>query len=75
MNVATGRGDDPERRYTLREWLIDGHTVSSPGAAVYGMADLLGIRIVAQIILVGWRAPHSLEHRVQMRLLPKLKRP
>ena len=36
---------------------------------------LLGIRIVAQIMLVGWRAPHALkQHRVQMRPLPKLKR-
>ena len=37
---------------------------------------LLGIRVVAQIMLVGWRAPHSLtHHRVQMRPLPKLRRP
>jgi hypothetical protein len=37
---------------------------------------LLGIRILAQIILVGWRAPHSLRHhRVQMKPLPKLRRP
>jgi hypothetical protein len=33
---------------------------------------LLGIRILAQIILVGWRAPHSLtHHRVQMKPLPR----
>jgi hypothetical protein len=37
---------------------------------------LLGIRILAQIIFVGWRAPHSLRrHRVQMKPLPKLRRP
>ncbi|WP_456624624.1 hypothetical protein [Bradyrhizobium sp. URHC0002] len=37
---------------------------------------LLGIRIFAQIMLVGWRAPHSLrQHRVQMKPLPKLRRP
>jgi hypothetical protein len=37
---------------------------------------LLGIRILAQIMLAGWRAPHSLRrHRVQMRPLPKLRRP
>ena len=37
---------------------------------------LLGIRILAQIILVGWRAPNSLRHhRVQMKPLPKLRRP
>jgi hypothetical protein len=35
---------------------------------------LLAIRIVAQIMLVGWRAPHS-HHRVQMRPMPKLRRP
>ena len=35
---------------------------------------LLGIRVVAQIMLAGWRAPH-LPYRVQMRPLPKLKRP
>ena len=34
---------------------------------------LLGIRILAQIILVGWRAPRH--HRVQMKPLPKLRRP
>ena len=37
---------------------------------------LLGIRILAQIIRVGWRAPHSLRHhRVQMKPLPKLRLP
>ena len=37
---------------------------------------LLGIRILAQIMLVGWRAPHSLgHHRIQMKPLPKLRRP
>jgi hypothetical protein len=37
---------------------------------------LLAIRILAQIKRVGWRAPHSLRHhRVQMKPLPKLKRP
>jgi hypothetical protein len=37
---------------------------------------LLGIRILAQIIRVGWRAPHSLRpHHVQMKPLPKLRRP
>ena len=37
---------------------------------------LLGIRILAQIIFVGRRAPHSLtHHRVQMKPLPKLRRP
>jgi len=37
---------------------------------------LLGIRILAQIIRVGWRAPHSLtHHRIQMKPLPKLRRP
>ena len=37
---------------------------------------LLGIRILAQIMLVGWRAPYLLRHhRVQMKPLPKLKRP
>jgi hypothetical protein len=37
---------------------------------------LLAIRILAQIIRVGWRAPHSLRHhRVQMKTLPKLRRP
>jgi hypothetical protein len=37
---------------------------------------LLAIRILAQMVLVGWRAPHSLRHhRVQMKPLPKLKRP
>ena len=37
---------------------------------------LLGIRILAQIIRVGWRAPHALtHHRVQMKPLPKLRRP
>ena len=37
---------------------------------------LLGTRILAQIILVGWRAPNSLRHhRVQMKPLPKLRRP
>jgi hypothetical protein len=34
---------------------------------------LLGIRILAQVILVGWRAPRH--HRVQMKPLPKLRRP
>jgi energy-converting hydrogenase Eha subunit F len=37
---------------------------------------LLAIWILAQMVLVGWRAPHSLRHhRVQMKPLPKLKRP
>ena len=37
---------------------------------------LLGIRILAQIVLVGWRARHSpRHHRAQMKPLPKLKRP
>jgi hypothetical protein len=37
---------------------------------------LLGIRILAQIIRVGWRAPDSpRHHRVQMKPLPKLRRP
>jgi hypothetical protein len=37
---------------------------------------LLGIRILVQIIRVGWRAQHSLtHHRVQMKPLPKLRRP
>jgi hypothetical protein len=36
---------------------------------------LLGTRILAQIILVGWRAPRSLRHRVEMKPLPKLRRP
>jgi hypothetical protein len=36
---------------------------------------LLGIRILAQIIRVGWHAPHSLGHRVEMKPLPKLRRP
>ena len=37
---------------------------------------LLAIRILVQIIRVGWRAPHSLRHhRVQMKPLPKLRRP
>jgi hypothetical protein len=32
---------------------------------------LPGTRILAQIMLVGWRAPHSLRHyRVQMKPLP-----
>ncbi len=36
---------------------------------------LLGIRILAQIILVGRRAPHPLRHhRVQMKPMPKLRR-
>jgi hypothetical protein len=36
---------------------------------------LLGIRVLVQIIRVGWRAPHSLTHRrVQMKPLPKLRR-
>lgn len=37
---------------------------------------LLAIRILAQIILVGWRAPDSLrQHRAQMKPPPKLRRP
>jgi hypothetical protein len=37
---------------------------------------LLAIRILAQIMLVSWRAPHSLRHhRLQMKPLPKLRRP
>jgi hypothetical protein len=37
---------------------------------------LLGSRILAQIIFVGCHAPHSLtDHRVQMKPLPKLRRP
>jgi hypothetical protein len=36
---------------------------------------LLEIRILAQIMLVGWRAPHSVRHRVEMKPLPKLRRP
>lgn len=37
---------------------------------------LLTTRILAQIMLVGWRAPDSpKQHRVQMKPLPKLKRP
>ena len=35
---------------------------------------LLAIRILAQIILVDWHAPHA-HHRVQMRPMPKLRRP
>ena len=35
---------------------------------------LVAIRIVAQIMLLGWLAPLS-HHRVQMKPLPKLKRP
>lgn len=37
---------------------------------------LLAIRILAQMVLVGWRAPYSLRHhRVEMKPLPKLRRP
>lgn len=37
---------------------------------------LLGIRILAQIMLVGWRGSHSQrQHRVQMKPLPKLRPP
>jgi hypothetical protein len=37
---------------------------------------LLGIRVLVPIVLVGWRAPNSpTQHSVQMRPLPKLKRP
>jgi hypothetical protein len=37
---------------------------------------LLAIRVLAQIIFAGWPAPHSLtHHRVQMKPLPKLRRP
>ena len=37
---------------------------------------LLAIRVLAQIVFVGWPAPHSLtHHRVQMKPLPKLRRP
>ena len=37
---------------------------------------LLGIRVLAQIILVSRRAPHSQRHhRVEMNPLPKLRRP
>lgn len=52
-------------------------TLSHPLALLCAVwPALLGIRVLAQIILVGWRAPHSLrQHRVQMRPLPKLKRP
>ena len=37
---------------------------------------LLGMRILAQIVFVSRRTPHSLRHhRIQMKPLPKLKRP
>jgi hypothetical protein len=37
---------------------------------------LLGIRVLAQIIFVGWRAPHSLRHHhIRMKPLPKPRRP
>jgi hypothetical protein len=50
-------------------------TLSHPLALLCAVwLALLGIRILAQIILVGWRAPHS-HHRVQMRPIPKLRRP
>jgi hypothetical protein len=48
-------------------------TLSHPLALLCAVwLALLGIRILAQIILVGWRAPHS-HHRVQMRPIPKLR--
>ena len=52
-------------------------TVSHPLTVMCAVwLALLGTRILAQIIRVGWRAPHSLRHhRVEMKPLPKLRQP
>jgi hypothetical protein len=36
---------------------------------------LLAIRVLAQIVFIRRHAPHSLTHRVEMKPLPKLRRP
>ena len=52
----------------------DRHLVSSAGPAGAAWLALLGIRLVSQIMLAGWHAPSS-HRQIEMRPLPKLKRP
>ena len=56
----------------LLERAKDRHTPRRAGVCVAWLA-LLGIRILARMILVGWPAPNSPgRHRVHMKPLPKL---
>jgi len=52
-------------------------TVSHPLTVICAAwLALLATRILTQIAVVGWRTPHSLrDNRVEMKPLPKLKRP
>jgi hypothetical protein len=68
----------PESRKPIGLWELwpATATLSHPLALMCAMwLALLAIKISAQIVFVSRRAPHSLTHRVEMKPLPKQRRP